>query len=552
MVRWIVKAAALAAVLVCLGSGSPIWAQEADEPGQPMLVDPDASNDIDPAASAIKQGDAHAEKGEYDEALKDYNEALHINPDSAWAYNARGCLYFNAGKLDLARNDFDRALALVPDFSEARYNSGLVYSAQGAFQKAIAEFDLVLGANPADADALIERGRAYAGLRNLDRAIADFSAAIAVAPDNSRAWTSRATAYLLTLQFKRALDDCDEALKRNPRDAWALFIRGSAQAALSEFALALKDLDAALAIDPKYVDALRARAMVYSITGQIERAIADLDAAIMLSPDDALLLTMRAGLHRRLHHRELAMADYERVLAMKPKDPASNAARLGLLVESGKADEAQAQCLKLIDEHPGEGWPYLACAEVKRQLGDDKAANQEVAKAEKLDPSLANAIPVLDVGKQSSRTPEYAASMLLGIRNMELGNYDEAADDLERAIKQGGSQAQLLPDLCAALSRTARLADAAYQCSRALQLNENSGPSLEARGYIYFQQGKFAEALADFSRAARIFPQNARYLYERGMAKLKTGDAAGGQKDIDAAEKMSADVAEKVPLKMRP
>ncbi len=66
------------------------------------------------------------------------------------------------------------------------------------------------------------------------------------------------------------------------------------------------------------------------------------------------------------------------------------------------------------------------------------------------------------------------------------------------------------------------------------------------RGYAYFRLGNFTKAERDFDGAARMYPNEPVYLYERGVAKMRMGDRAGGQNDVAAAKKMSAAVVKKM------
>ena len=50
--------------------------------------------------------------------------------------------------------------------------------------------------------------------------------------------------------------------------------------------------------------------------------------------------------------------------------------------------------------------------------------------------------------------------------------------------------------------------------------------------------------MADFEQALKLDGSEARALFGRGTVKLKKGDAAGGNVDIDAAKKIQANVAE--------
>lgn len=80
------------------------------------------------------------QKGDYERAITDLNQALKLQPDEASYYDSRGFAY--AGKRDYSRAilDYNQALKLKPDAGYAYYHRGLVYRALGDRQKAIADF----------------------------------------------------------------------------------------------------------------------------------------------------------------------------------------------------------------------------------------------------------------------------------------------------------------------------------------------------------------------------------------------------------------------------
>jgi tetratricopeptide (TPR) repeat protein len=58
------------------------------------------------AAFYVRRGNDYAKKGQYDEAISDYNKALEINPRYAEAYCGRGLAYDNKGQYDQAISDY--------------------------------------------------------------------------------------------------------------------------------------------------------------------------------------------------------------------------------------------------------------------------------------------------------------------------------------------------------------------------------------------------------------------------------------------------------------
>ncbi len=76
-------------------------------------------------------------------------------------------------------------------------------------------------------------------------------------------------------------------------------------------------------------------------------------------------------------------------------------------------------------------------------------------------------------------------------------------------------------------------------CTAMIRSGDWSGSNLAAvyynRGNAYFDQGKYAEAIHDFDAAVRLHPGYRAALKNRGLAKIKMGDIAGGRADLDAA-----------------
>ena len=67
---------------------------------------------------------------------------------------------------------------------------------------------------------------------------------------------------------------------------------------------------------------------------------------------------------------------------------------------------------------------------------------------------------------------------------------------------------------------------------------------MDSRGFAYLRLNRLDDAVADYDEALRRNPKQAGSLYGRGLAKLKKGDAVGGEADIAAAKAIRADIAE--------
>jgi len=68
-------------------------------------------------------GDALARKGQPDEAMAHFEQAIKLQPDYAEAYYNRGNVLFAKGRIDEAIADFEKTLQIQP--SDADAHTGL-------------------------------------------------------------------------------------------------------------------------------------------------------------------------------------------------------------------------------------------------------------------------------------------------------------------------------------------------------------------------------------------------------------------------------------------
>jgi tetratricopeptide (TPR) repeat protein len=74
------------------------------------------------------------------------------------------------------------------------------------------------------------------------------------------------------------------------------------------------------------------------------------------------------------------------------------------------------------------------------------------------------------------------------------------------------------------------------------ETQENTAIAFYNRALAYENLDKFAEAIADFSKAIALNPNDAdSYLY-RGIDKTRIGDQAGGDADIEAAKRLNPNI----------
>ena len=114
------------------------------------------SKDIDPfikgklANEHLKVGNIYADLRLFDEAIEEYQHALHLAPNFADIITRLGVAYREKGLYDEAIKEFNRAKEVNPRFIPARVHLGLTYYSRGFYGLAEEEWQEALRIDPAN------------------------------------------------------------------------------------------------------------------------------------------------------------------------------------------------------------------------------------------------------------------------------------------------------------------------------------------------------------------------------------------------------------------
>ena len=137
----------------------------------------------------------------------------------ASALTSAGVSHLQQGEYDQAIRDFDRAIALQPGLVVAWRNRGQAHKAKGDYDRALADYEQAIVFAPSDARLYNERGVAYAGMSDFNNAIADFNRAIALKPDQEVAIKNRGRINFVLGNFAQAAADLQRGLSLDSADA---------------------------------------------------------------------------------------------------------------------------------------------------------------------------------------------------------------------------------------------------------------------------------------------------------------------------------------------
>lgn len=151
-------------------------------------------------------------KGDYSKVIADATEAIRLQPSQA-AYNLRGSAYYDKGEYEIAISDFDDALKLGPPSGTIFHNRGNAWRGKHDYAKAIADYDMAIKADPKSAFSFQNRGISKEALGDLDGALSDINQAIRLDPSLPQPLINRTAIWRARGDLDRAIADGSEAIR---------------------------------------------------------------------------------------------------------------------------------------------------------------------------------------------------------------------------------------------------------------------------------------------------------------------------------------------------
>lgn len=281
--------------------------------------------------------------------------------------------------------------------------------------------------------------------------------------------------------FDQAIEIFGGILTRVPGFAPALAERALALAftnrlveAESDLALAARDMPDAAVIH-------LARAVIADRRSDDPAAIVEYSRALEIDPGNRLALRFRAYQYDRAGDEAAALADAETHIAAWPDDPDGYVLEADLLVGQRRRAEAAAVAARLADQFPDDSYALAAAARVYERLADR----------------------------------------------------DRAMAMIDAAIAQepGDSRYYLVR---ASIRHWSDVAGRRADLVAALRLDPDDFDALAELGLVDFEERKWDDAIARFSRILESEPNDFGVLAYRAMARLNLGDRAAAERDFQA------------------
>jgi len=195
--------------------------------------------------------------GRFDEAEKEYQAALRIDPSYMKVHVNMASLLMSKSKLDEAKKYYDRAIQLDPSSGEVRSGYAYLLERLGRPDEARAEYENAIRFTPKKSAArLFYTYGAFLDKRGeLDAAIAQYQRALEVDPNLADAHSELATAFFTKGDSQKAEAHYLEAARLDPKRADVHSNLGSLLLREGKTSQAIIQYEEALRIDPTLTEA---------------------------------------------------------------------------------------------------------------------------------------------------------------------------------------------------------------------------------------------------------------------------------------------------------
>lgn len=305
----------------------------------------------------------------YDEAIKDFDAAIRIDPEFATAYNNRGLAYVSQARFLNAIDDFNKAIQINPDYVDAHNNRGFALLQNGSHRKALDSFTETLRLKPDSLNALSNRGTAHIKIGNLEEAVEDFEKAIALAPYSIQ--------HHLQLRSAHKMMNNDEAIRKDSN--------------MIEWIQTLGVLNAQIKKSPKNLDYRIARTEHLIKNNDTELAMKDIEAALEIEKMSVEVFTLRGRIHFIEKDYKEARKDCEMALKIQEENSKANSLLGDICLIEKDYDNAIKHFLAGRRFDSSVAQAYLKRSEQLKKAGKKKQAKKDRETALALDPNITTA-----------------------------------------------------------------------------------------------------------------------------------------------------------------
>ena len=209
-------------------------------------------------------GMALARRGQLELAVKQYQEALQLNPGNPKALLNLGAALLQQGKAAEAVEQLRLALEVQPDSPEAHNNLAAALWQQGQHEEALEHFRAAVAARPDYREAIFNLGVALLQSGKAAEAEPQLAEAVRLAPEEPQGHLRLAQAQAIQDRLDDAAGQLRRAAELAPNDPEVHYNLGKLLVSQGDLAAGLKEYEAALKLRPNWPPLASSLAWTYA------------------------------------------------------------------------------------------------------------------------------------------------------------------------------------------------------------------------------------------------------------------------------------------------
>lgn len=484
-------------------------------------------------------GSAYLTKGIYTEGIAELNKALELDPSLADIHIKKGLVAMKQGKGEEAESELTAAVHLKPEKQDARRMLSLYYLNNNEPAKAIDILRQGLQSGSSDAVSYYLMGESYLRQNDLNEARTYFIKAKEVEPKYDLAYFRLASIDFIQTKQEEGIKEIRSLLEQSPDNAQALLLLASFAEANSDENEARKYYLAAA--NTGKTEGIIVAALYLKRTNNIDKSLMLLNEGIKQSSADVRLYEVKGGILLASRNFKDALATFETVYRLNPQ------LGLGYLVNAYLAMGEQAKALEKVQTgikgNPTDLGLRAELSRIYMLMGDKTEAIENARDIIKKNPEspvgyIALALvhesgndveQGIEVLRSAPKVRDVALTFTLGNLYARKKNYPAALEQYQRAEKMNSESDQILFQKGNIFYAMGRKKEAIDEYQKVLRLFPNHAMALNNLAYLFAEENRNpSQALMYATRAFMLAPQNDSIQDTLGYVLLKNGKTEQG------------------------
>lgn len=463
--------------------------------------------------------------GDYKVALKDFEKAIKMNPNSTKAYMGLVDVYQSQDNREAVLKSLDRMMKTQSDNPKAYTARATVFRDMGMFSEALDDLNTAIELSGNDPDYLIERAKFKDNIFDDLGAVEDCNRAIQKNPKVAEYYYQKSRPLFDLADFSAVLEACEKALGLNPDHVNALIMKANVTDLYKFYDDARILYERAISLAPDAYDGYKQLSISEFAQGNKQQALSILETYMERGNFHKDITELHGKIAADLKQFDVSIKDFSILVNKYPKNPVYYFLR-GIAKDSIRDHEAACDDMVIADN--------LGLREAHRYLRQH-CKSRLSAKLIQIEDMLDEAMELERNGKDEEAIEIYSDLIKIapdsssfyydrGKAKRRLEDHEGAVEDYLKAIDIDHDRVAYIVSLAVSYSYLDRTDDAIKEYKRAIKVEPRYAMSYYNLGGIYAKEKKYSKAIELFETSLVYSPQYTLAMMGLGDCYLKMNE----------------------------